>query len=259
MTGTALRNSKSWNDRMEYWAELQANAAANGGNTAPVEALLSDVITLLQQLQSQTDGLELTSDNISLNADQINLNTDGVEALLAGIDTTSIAANLSLSVIQAQLGGFQPLIDGLEGLLASLLASSVATETQLSNIESVSGDTNTLLAAIDTKIAALTVKPEVQLVELFIDLIGGEQPLGLPNTYSQGLLLRGVKTDGSPNALFVSMGSTSGQLRFRLEPGDERAIDPPAGGYLDLSQIIVQGQLGDGLAIWTMNYSTPNA
>ena len=256
MTGTALRNSKSRNDLIEYWAE---QAASSAGNSAVVEGLLTDVVALLQQVQSQTDGIELTSDNISLNANQINLNTDGVEALLTGIDTTSVASSLSLSVIQAQLGGFQPLIDGLEGLLGNLLTSSGAIETQLSNIESVSGDTNILLAAIDAKIAALTVKPEVQLVELFVDLIGGEQPLGLPNTYSQGLLLRAVKTNGNLNARFVSMGSTSGQLRFRLEPGGERSIDPPAGGYLDLSQIIVQGQLGDGLAIWSMNYSTPNA
>jgi hypothetical protein len=244
---------------MEYWAEQAASGNSTGNPNATVEALLQDMIGLLQQVQTQTDGIELTSDNIKLIADAINLNTDQVEALLSSLDTRAIASTLSLSVIQAQLAGFQPLIDGIEGLLTNLFTSSTAIESQLSNIESVSGDTNTLLAAIDAKLVQLLVKPEAQLVELFIDLIGGEQFLGLPNTYSQGVLLKAVKTNGDFNARFVSMGSASGQLRFRLEPGEERSIDPPSGGYLDLSQIIVQGQLGDGLAIWTMSYGTPNA
>jgi hypothetical protein len=196
MTGTALRNSKSWNDRMEYWAEQAAGGSGGGGSSAVVEALLADMVGLLQQLQAQTDNLEITSSSISLNADQINLNTDGVETLLAGIDT---------------------------------------------------------------KLIQLLVRPELQLVETHLVLTGAEQSLAAVNTEAQGVLLKGVKADGSPNASFVQLGSTPGALRFRIYSEDEKAIDPPSGGFIDLSQLLVKGQAGDGIAIWTMNYGTPNA
>jgi hypothetical protein len=192
MTGTALRNSKSWNDRMEYWAEQ----SAGGASSAALVALMTEVRDLLSQVQSQTDGLELTSDNINLNAEQINLNTDGVE---------------------------------------------------------------TLLTAVDAKLAELLIQPEVVLTESHLTLDGTEQALAPANTQSQGLLLLGVKANGDPNGAIVRIGTTSGALRFRLYPEAERAIDPPTDGYVDLSQILVQGVIGDGIAIWTMNYGTPNA
>jgi hypothetical protein len=231
---------------MEYWAEQAASGNSTGNPNAAVEVLLTDMVGLLQQLQAQTDSIELTSDQINLNADQINLNTDGVETLLAGIDARAIASALSLSTIQAQLAGFEPLIDGIEGLLANLFTSSTAIETQLSNIESVSGDTNTLLAAIDAKLgAAPTI---ATLVESFLVLGPNEISLNFAYATAKSILIKGVRNDGSPNAQPIYIGAP-GQARFRIDPDNEKTIDSPSGELIDLGQMVVRGAANDGVAI----------
>ena len=194
---TADRNSRSWRERMEYWAEqIGLGGGPGGGGSPSTDALLTNMVGLLTVIRDQTDTIELSSDNISLNASSISLNTDQVE---------------------------------------------------------------TLLAALDTKVAQLIIRPELILTETHVVLTGAEQLLAPANTEAQGVLLRGVKANGDPNGSFIKLGSSPGALRFRVYPEDEKAIDPPPGGFIDLSQLIVQGTAGDGLAIWTMNYGTPNA
>jgi hypothetical protein len=145
----------TFHERLEWRLNQIQSALGTGGSSPAVEALLTDLLAVMQVIQGQTDGIELTSENISLNADEINLNTDQVEALLAGLDAKSIDANLSLSLIQAQIAWIQPLINEVEALLTSLLASSSAIETQLLNIDSTSGDTNSLLATQGADVAVI--------------------------------------------------------------------------------------------------------
>lgn len=157
-----------------------------------------------------------------------------------------------LTTIQAQTDGIELTSDNI-----SLNASAINLNTD--SVELLLASLINQVISVEQRVIQGTLQPELILTETHVVLNGSEQPLGLPNTQSQGILLKAVRADGTPNTSPVKLGSSSGALRFRLYPEDEKSLDPPPRGYLDMNQIIVQGAAGDGIAIWSMSYGTPNA
>lgn len=157
--------------------DIVGGGASTGGGPSTADALLADIKAQLIQVFGAIDGLELITGNIKIDAGMMNLSVDGLEAGIAGLDTTAIAADLKLGLINAKLTDIRGFVDGVEGLLSNLSTSSTGIETQLSNIESVSGDTNTLLATqgadialMRTALAALKVSIEAFQTQTGADL-----------------------------------------------------------------------------------------
>jgi hypothetical protein len=194
----------TFKERLEWRLSKIQSALGTGGSSPAVEALLTDLLAVMQLIQGQTDGIELTSENISLNADEISLNTDQVEAelqsLFVALTNTNITLDGNVTQLLAQIRNFtqdidgqmyatNASIDGLEGLLVAIDGHIVALQAQVGNtagiearlievrdqLIAVAGSTDGIeagIAGLDTKAIAAHLSLSVIEAQL-----GGFQPL----------------------------------------------------------------------------------
>jgi hypothetical protein len=221
-------------------AIVGASSGPGGGSSATSDALLADIKAQLIQVFGAIDGLEFITGNIKIDAATMNLSVDGLEAGIAGLDTTAIAADLKLGLINAKLTDIRGFIDGVEGLLTNLSTSSGAIETQLSNIESVSGDTNTLLATqgadvalMRTALAALKASIETFQTQTGTDL--GELKITLDNL--QTLL---TQVYGSTSNIDSSLATIELRTRPLLAVGTD-LWEPSNGDYAASADVTRRG------------------
>ena len=127
-------------DRKRFYDLMVQVVGGGGGNST--KGSLGSILSVLNQIENNTDGLEITLGDIDLNTDTLEALiattnselvaikgfVDGVEALLTSIDGKDFATETTLSAIS----GF---VDGIEGLLTSLDGKDFATETTLAKIK----------------------------------------------------------------------------------------------------------------------------
>lgn len=146
--------SGSFNQRLEWRLNQLQSAIAGGGSSPAVEALLTDLLAVMETIQQQTDGIELTSENINLNADEINLNTDQVEALLAAIETSLATLVTQTDTIETSLGTLLTQTDGIEPSLTTIETSLATIETGLGTLVTQTDGIESVLQAISDEITS---------------------------------------------------------------------------------------------------------
>jgi hypothetical protein len=173
--GIGDQNSASAVKRLEWRLNQIQQAIVGGGASPAVETLLTDLLAVVQLIQSQTDGIELTSENISLNADNIRLNTDQVEALLdqirQALSPTGAAVTAGVeALLQPILNGVQNLdllvyqgnlnTDGLEGLATDANSKLDTLVSQTDGLEATLTNQAALTTASNTKLDALVAQTD---------------------------------------------------------------------------------------------------
>jgi len=148
------------------------------------------LLTELQAINQNTDGLEVSVDNIDLNTDTLEINTDGLEGLITATNTLITDTNTELAsivdVLQADCGTGDEqnvVVCGADfaGMLTQLQAINANTDTLEVNtdtLETLLATTNTTLGTIDTAVDALL--PELQAINANTDTL--ETLIGTTNT-----------------------------------------------------------------------------
>lgn len=166
---------------------------------------------------------------------------EDLRTLLTAVESDTTTLNTSNDQISTTMSAIETLNGQIRNLLTEVRDNTDAIEAPLASIDQIkylTGQTKQY-AALSEQHQAVTAVPAAL-------------SLTAPND-ARSVIIRGVQANGLLNNNVVRLGSNPALMHFTLLPGDTASFDASPGTYLDLSEILVMGSPGDGVAVWRMS------